>query len=78
MTVILKDTVPPIAEIAKLSYAAVAVYSLMHQSAIRIYDMTKEFTGNRSDLEAVVAQQTAPTRLLRKPYIWERKGNLCH
>ena len=32
--------------------------------------MTKEFTGNRSDLEAVVAQQTAPTRLSRKPYTW--------
>ena len=33
MTVILKDTVPPITEIAKLGYAAVAVYSLMYQSA---------------------------------------------
>jgi hypothetical protein len=33
MTVILKDTVPPITEIAKLVYAAVAVYSLMYQSA---------------------------------------------
>ena len=33
MTVILKDTVPPITEIAKFGYAAVAVYSLMYQSA---------------------------------------------
>ena len=33
MTVILKDTVPPVTEIAKLGYAAVAVYSLMYQSA---------------------------------------------
>ena len=33
MTVILKDTVPSITEIAKLGYAAVAVYSLMYQSA---------------------------------------------
>ena len=29
--------------------------------------MTKEFTGNGSNLETVVAQQTAPTRLLRNP-----------
>ena len=33
MTVILKYTVPLITEIAKLGYAAVAVYSLMYQSA---------------------------------------------
>ena len=33
MTVILKDTVPPIIEVAKLGYAAVAVYSLLYQSA---------------------------------------------
>ena len=56
MTVILKDTVPPIAEIAKLGYAAVAIYSLMHQSAIRIYDMTEKFTGNGRNVETVVAQ----------------------
>ena len=33
MTVILKDTVPPIIDIAELGYAAVAVYSLLYQSA---------------------------------------------
>ena len=33
MTVILKDTVPPILEVAELGYAAVAVYSLLYQSA---------------------------------------------
>ena len=33
MSVILKDTVPPIVEVAKLGYAAVAVYSLLWQSA---------------------------------------------
>ena len=33
MTVILKDTVPPIIGVARLGYAAVAVYSLLYQSA---------------------------------------------
>ena len=33
MSVILRDTVPPIIEVAKLGYAAVAVYSLLYQSA---------------------------------------------
>ena len=33
MTVILKDTVPPILEVAELGYATVAVYSLLYQSA---------------------------------------------
>ena len=33
MTIILKDTVPPIVEVAELGYAAVAVYSLLYQSA---------------------------------------------
>ena len=33
MTVILKDTVPPILEVAELGYAAVTVYSLLYQSA---------------------------------------------
>ena len=33
MTVILKDTVPPIVEVAEFGYAAVAVYSLLYQSA---------------------------------------------
>ena len=30
---ILKDTVPPIFDVAELGYAAVAVYSLLYQSA---------------------------------------------
>ena len=33
MTVILRDTVPPIIEVAEFGYAAVAVYSLLYQSA---------------------------------------------
>ena len=33
MAVILKDTVPPILEVAELGYAAVTVYSLLYQSA---------------------------------------------
>ena len=33
MSVILKDTVPPIIEVAEFGYAAVAVYSLLYQSA---------------------------------------------
>ena len=43
MTVILKDTVPPILEVAELGYAAVAVYSLLYQSAYqdRRYDKRK-------------------------------------
>lgn len=35
MSVILRDTVPPIIEVAKLGYAAVAVYSLLYQSAFQ-------------------------------------------
>ena len=35
MAVILKDVEPPIVEVAKLGYAAVAVYSLLFQSAHR-------------------------------------------
>lgn len=33
LTVILKDTVPPIIEVSELGYAAAAVYSLLYQSA---------------------------------------------
>ena len=33
MTVTLKDVAPPIIDVAKLGYAAVAVYSLLYQSA---------------------------------------------
>ena len=43
MSVILKNTMPPIIEIAKLGYAAVAVYSLLYQSAYQDerYDLRK-------------------------------------
>ena len=45
MTVILKVTVPPILEVAELGYAAVAVYSLLYQSAYQDqrYDQRKCF-----------------------------------
>jgi hypothetical protein len=43
MAVILKDVEPPIMEVAKLGYAAVAVYSLLFQSAHR--DRDYEFIG---------------------------------
>ena len=33
MIVILKDTVPPIVEVAEFGYAAVAVYSILYQSS---------------------------------------------
>ena len=36
MTVILKDTVPPIFDVAELGYAAVAVYSLLYQLPVGI------------------------------------------
>ena len=35
MSVILRDTLPPIIEVAELGYAAVAVYSLLYQSAFQ-------------------------------------------
>ena len=43
LTVILRETVPPIIEVAKLGYAAVAVYSLLYQSAYQDqrYDFRK-------------------------------------
>ena len=43
LTVILRDAVPPIIEVAKLGYAAVAVYSLLYQSAYQDqrYDVRK-------------------------------------
>ena len=43
MSVILKNTMPPIIEIAKLGYAAVAVYILLYQSAYQDerYDLKK-------------------------------------
>ena len=45
MNVILKDTVPPILEVAELGYAAEAVYSLLYQSAYQDqrYDQRKCF-----------------------------------
>ena len=49
MTVILKDVVPPIVEVAKLGYAAVAVYSLLFQSAHRDRCYAQVRPGYRAD-----------------------------
>ena len=48
MSVILRDTVPTIIEVAKLGYAAVAVYSLLYQSA---------FQDRRLDCRKSIRQQ---------------------
>ena len=47
MSVILKNTMPPIIEIAKLGYAVVAVYILLYQSAYQDerYDLRKFLRG---------------------------------
>ena len=49
MTVILKDVVPPIMEVAKLGYAAVAVYSLLFQSAYQDRCYAQIAPGYRAD-----------------------------
>ena len=49
MTVILNDVVPPIIEVAKLGYAAVAVYSLLFQSAHRDRRYAQIAPGYRVD-----------------------------
>jgi len=49
MTVILKDVVPPIMEVAKLGYAAVAVYSLLFQSAHQDRCYAQIAPGYRAD-----------------------------
>ena len=49
MAVILKDVEPPILEVAKLGYAAVAVYSLLFQSAHRDRCYAQIATGYRAD-----------------------------
>ena len=49
MTVILKDVAPPIMEVAKLGYAAVAVYSLLFQSAHRDRCYAQIAPGYRAD-----------------------------
>ena len=49
MTVILKDTVPPIIEVAELGYAAVAVYSLLYQSAYQDQRYDKSLCLKRRD-----------------------------
>ena len=49
MTVILKDTVPPITEVAELGYAAVAVYSLLYQSAYQDQRYDKSHCVKRRD-----------------------------
>lgn len=47
MAVILKDVEPPILEVAKLGYAAVAVYALLFQSAHR----ERNYVVNESDVK---------------------------
>ena len=49
MTVILKDVAPPIMEAAKLGYAAVAIYSLLFQSAHRDRCYAQIAPGYRAD-----------------------------
>ena len=49
MAVILKDVEPPIMEVAKLGYAAVAVYSLLFQSAHRDRNYAQVTPGYRAD-----------------------------
>lgn len=49
MTVILRDTVPPIIEVADLGYAAVAVYSLLYQSAYQDIRYDKRNCVRRRD-----------------------------
>ena len=49
MTVILKDVAPPIIDVAKLGYAAVAVYSLLFQSAHRDRCYAQIAPGCRAD-----------------------------
>ena len=70
MTVILKDTVPPIFDVAELGYAAVAVYSLLYQSAIRISFMTSV-----SAFVAWIAavQHIGHTKAWLTSLVWERK-----
>jgi len=49
MAVILKDVEPPIMEVSKLGYAAVAVYSLLFQSAHRDRCYAQIAPGYRAD-----------------------------
>ena len=49
MTVILKDTVPPIIEVAEFGYAVVAVYSLLCQSAYQDQRYDKRHCIKRRD-----------------------------
>ena len=49
MSVILKDTVPPIIEVADFGYAAVAVYSLLYQSAYQDQRYDKKNYVKRKD-----------------------------
>jgi len=49
MAVILKDVEPPIMEVAKLGYAAVAIYALLFQSAHRDRTYAEIKPGCRTD-----------------------------
>ena len=73
MSVILKNTMPPIIEIAKLGYAAVAVYSLLYQSAYQDerYALKNPWDGQTE--ETAVEQQIGLTQQLLGPLAWENK-----
>ena len=73
MTVILKDTVPPITEIAKPGYAVVAVNSLMYQFAYQDLRYDKKCTGSGKNVETVVPKQIGLIKLSLKPYTWEKQ-----
>ena len=49
MAVILRDVAPPIREVSKLGYAAVAVYSLLFESAHREWEYSRSLGGCSRD-----------------------------
>ena len=49
MAVILTDVAPPIREVSKLGYAAVAVYSLLFESAHREWEYSRSLGGSSRD-----------------------------
>ena len=70
MTVILKDTVPPIIEVAELGYSAVAVYSLLYQSAYQDqrYDSVSVYV-----VWIAAVQHIGHTKAWLTSLVWERK-----
>ena len=73
LTVVLRDTVPPIIEVAKLGYAAVAVYSLLYQSAYQDqrYDFRK--CVKRKDLKHCGGTTIGLIRQSLTPLGWEKQ-----